>query len=209
MTRRFASLGLGILVSGLVAAVLAVAIVPAATGTRPVTIIRTSMQDSLPIGSLVYIRAEPEYHVGDFATFRMGSNIVTHELIEILPNPRNAAFDGTRWRTQGTANPTPDPWVVEKDAILGRAIFHVPGLGVLATILGSLNVQIFVILLGIGLYIASSRPPRPHTRILRKVQADRFDPERWLASQPPPRDVPVIRSIPVHRPARSHGSRCH
>lgn len=157
--RALASLGLLVIVAGLGAAAVAVALVPAMNGTRAVTIDAPSMQRVLPMGSLVYIAKEPIYDIGMVVTYRHNGNTVTHEIVDWLPNPKNAVRDGWLLQTKGTENAQVDPYMITRDQIEGRVVSHIPWLGLLVRNLSALPTQIFIATLALALYLAS-RPPR-------------------------------------------------
>lgn len=165
--KRAANVGLTVLLSGLVALLIAVVAIPAATGTQVVSITRNSMQEVIPFGSLIYVHPEKTYNPGDIVTFQWNGNLVTHEVIEWTPNPANAALDGSYLRTKGTSNAEPDPYVIAKDQIVGKVVAHVPVMGVVMKTLDNQSVRAFVALLALFLWWGTGRKPRQ--RLLKKV----------------------------------------
>lgn len=96
-----------------------------------------SMEPSIPLGSLVVL--EPvsggEIRAGDVVTLR-GDNgaVVTHRVT------RNVELaDGRFLETKGDANATPDPNLVPVRAVEGRVAGVMPGLGYLASMLGTVS----------------------------------------------------------------------
>jgi signal peptidase len=91
-----------------------------------------SMEPELPLGSFILVKlTEPEeIRVGDNVSFYfagIGSSeptFWTHKVIEIVKN------EGTpKFQTQGVANPSPDPFVLEGEHIIGKVIYCNPTLG--------------------------------------------------------------------------------
>lgn len=167
--KRAANLGLSVLLSGLVSVVIAAFAVPAATGTQAVSITANSMQQVLPLGSLVYIRAESFYRPGDWVTFRRNGTLITHEVVGYTENPANGDLDGTYLQTKGTNSPAPDPYPISRDSVVGKVIYHLPVMGIALKTLSAPVVMAFLALLTVGLYWLSGRHPR---YLLNKVRVE-------------------------------------
>jgi signal peptidase I len=150
---RLANLGLGLILSGLMAVAFAVAIVPAASGTKTVTIDRSSMQRVLPQGSLAYVAPQSSYGIGDVITFSRNGQTITHQITALLPNPANNVIDGSVLQTKGTENAEPDPFTVSRDQVLGRVIYSLPVAGVAMKVIATPVVMAFLALLVCGLYL--------------------------------------------------------
>lgn len=159
--KALANLGLSLLLTGLVAVAVAVAIIPAATGTKPVTIEANSMQRKLPLGSLVYIAPQPDYAVGDVVTYFQNGNTVTHEITHILPNPATGMLDGTVYETKGTENAEPDVNPLNREHVFGKVLYHTPYMGTVLKVLSAPVVIAFLCLLATGLYLLSPRKGKP------------------------------------------------
>ncbi len=102
-------------------------------GFKPYSVLSGSMQSVYPTGSLLYTRdVNPEtLVVGDVITYKMaGGTLCTHRIIEIVPNEDNP--DIVRFCTKGDENDTADP-LVDRDRVVGKAVFCIPLLGYLAT----------------------------------------------------------------------------
>ena len=160
MTRAAATLGL-LLIGGVIgAATITVALVPALNGTRAVSIVAPSMQDTIPMGSLVYIEEAATYKVGDIVTYQVNGNTVTHEIVEWLPRPADGVRDGSLLQTKGSMNAQVDPYVITREQIVGRVVSHVPWIGMFTSLLAQLPIQVFLITLATGLYYLSRSKPR-------------------------------------------------
>lgn len=115
-----------ILALALLAIIFPLLFLPAITGTRSVIIRTGSMNPALPQSSMAYITPQNAYEVGDIVTFYSGTELVTHRLETDLSG--NADL----WKTKGDANDESDPYFVSNENILGRTIFYVPYLGLVA-----------------------------------------------------------------------------
>ena len=116
----------GIIVTVL-ALLLVVFVLPRAAGYKPYVVVSASMQQSFPVGSLIYVRdAVPEeIAVGDPITFASGSLVITHRVIDIDSEQRI-------FTTKGDSNNIPEQ--TPFDALRGKAMnFCLPGVGYFAT----------------------------------------------------------------------------
>lgn len=112
-----------------VASATAVVLVAAAavgllTGMRWFVVETPSMGTAAPVGALVVTAPAPaRLERGEIIAFLPPGNphVYTHRVLAV-------AQDGAV-RTKGDINGAPDPWTVERTAVLGRAIAVLPGLG--------------------------------------------------------------------------------
>lgn len=105
-------------------ALAAVLIVPVILGYTELAVLTGSMQPTIPVGSLIYVKeVEPStLQVGDVVTYQLeGDTMVTHRVVEVNP-------DGGYLVTQGDANEDPDGQITF-DRIVGKMDFHLPYLG--------------------------------------------------------------------------------
>lgn len=83
-----------------------------------------SMEPTFPAGAIIYNQeVDPvELQEGDVITYRSGAGTeaTTHRIVEVVRE------DGLAFRTQGDANPEPDPNPVPADRVESRYSFHVP-----------------------------------------------------------------------------------
>jgi signal peptidase I len=94
-----------------------------------------SMEPSIPLGSVVVVRAvDPtEVHVGDVLTFHMPhGTVVTHRVTAISADDGNLAF-----QTKGDASQSADTTLVPASAVVGGVEYSLPGVGYLIYVLGS------------------------------------------------------------------------
>jgi len=97
-----------------------------------------SMEPSYPVGSLVYVKqVDPaELKIRDVITYSLNRNtIVTHRIIEIVPDENNP--NTIRYRTKGDANENADNALVSAGSIIGKVAFCIPHLGNVASYIQS------------------------------------------------------------------------
>ena len=123
---------------GLLLVVIALAgvviLVPAATGAVPLTILTSSMEPTLPPGTLVVSRptSVDQIHLGSVVTYQLESGnpaLVTHRVIEV----RTASDGRHAFVTKGDNNSEPDPAVVQEAQVRGAVWYSVPLLGYIST----------------------------------------------------------------------------
>ena len=105
-------------------ALAAVLIVPVILGYTELAVLTGSMQPTIPVGSLIYVKeVDPAtLEPGDVITYRLeGDTMVTHRVIETNPTEGYLI-------TQGDANEDPDGEITF-DRIVGKMDFHLPYLG--------------------------------------------------------------------------------
>lgn len=105
-------------------ALAAVLIVPVILGYTELAVLTGSMQPTIPVGSLIYVKeVDPAtLEPGDVITYRLeGDTMVTHRVIETNLTEGYLI-------TQGDANEDPDGEITF-DRIVGKMDFHLPYLG--------------------------------------------------------------------------------
>lgn len=109
---------------------LAIGLGPRSGAYRTVTVLTGSMRPSMPPGSLlVVVPVDPSrLAVGDVVTFEAPTpehQVVTHRIVEIVESGPHPVI-----RTQGDANPAPDPWSARITAAPAwRVVLTAPALG--------------------------------------------------------------------------------
>lgn len=154
-TARRLSQALAWAVVAVVVAVLAVVVVvPRMAGATPYTVLTSSMEPTLPPGTLVVSRPAPfeEILVGQVVTFQIESGdptVATHRVIARTTEP-----DGTPvlW-TQGDANAVRDPQVVRAEQVRGVLWYRVQELGRLNTAIDAAWRQRGVTVVGLALLV--------------------------------------------------------
>jgi signal peptidase len=102
-------------------------------GLTPYTVISGSMTPKIPVGSIIYVtKADAgDIEVDDIITYVTdGGAVVTHRVIEILPDEDNPTV--VRYRTKGDANEDADGDPVHINNVLGKRAFHIPVIGYVA-----------------------------------------------------------------------------
>lgn len=92
-----------------------------------------SMEPTIPLGSLVIVRAGPidQIRPGDVVTLRLnGDALVTHRVVRVAE-----LADGRYLETKGDANGDPDPVLVPAQSVLGIVTTTVPKAGFLVAFL--------------------------------------------------------------------------
>ena len=103
----------------------AVLLVPMLLGYKEMAVLSGSMEPTIPVGSLVYVKPmeASKLEVGDVCTYYLsdGETFVTHRVVSIDPDAQILV-------TQGDANDTSDG-DIQFSQVFGRADFHLPYLG--------------------------------------------------------------------------------
>ena len=149
-------LGVGVS-AGLLAFVLLIAalaiVVPAISGSTPMTILTGSMTPTYPAGTLIIVKpVNPDTLViGDPITYQIESGkpaVVTHRIIAIT-----SVSDGTRtFTTQGDANNTADPKPVLGAQVRGKVWYGIPYLGWVNTVVNGQSRAWLIPLIAIALF---------------------------------------------------------
>ncbi|PWB97029.1 signal peptidase I [Salinibacterium hongtaonis] len=126
---------IGVAVSaGLLALVLLVGVmvivVPAATGSTPMTVLTGSMEPTYPPGTLVIVRPTDaqEIRIGDAITYQIESGkdaVVTHRVVSITQDTKGEVS----FVTKGDANGAADALPVQPVQIKGKVWYAVPWIG--------------------------------------------------------------------------------
>ncbi len=92
---------------------------PMVGGYSALIVLSGSMEPTIKTGEVIVIHAEPEYKLRDILTYREGSVLVTHRIVDVTSDT---------YTTRGDANNTDDP-PIKKSQAVGKTIFHIPYLG--------------------------------------------------------------------------------
>lgn len=95
---------------------------PAVFGWSWAVVISGSMEPEIRLDDMVIVHRQETYTVGDVITYESGNAVVTHRIIA-------ETADG--YTTKGDANNTADDHPVSKDAVLGKVVGVIPGIGLL------------------------------------------------------------------------------
>ncbi len=110
-----------------VAVLLIVSVLPIKGNYKVLTVISGSMDPKITIGSVVVVKPEQEYKIGDVITFGLSSKTktpTTHRIYDIKVVDGNPVYI-----TKGDANNAPDSKEIGKKDIIGKVLFSVPFAG--------------------------------------------------------------------------------
>lgn len=115
-------------------------VLPGMTGFHMYNVLSGSMEPTIPVGSLLYVRSGDPEQVEDediiaFYSSLEDSGIITHRVV------KNNVVSGT-FTTKGDANDKEDPTPVSYDNYIGRVTLSVPYVGRVLTIMTSLEGKI-------------------------------------------------------------------
>lgn len=114
----------------MVALAAAVIVIPALAGGVPLTVLTSSMEPTLPPGTLIVVTPTPvkDIHVGNVVTYQIRSGdpaVVSHRVLS-----RSASSNGAiTFITKGDNNDSPDAQPVTAAQIKGTVWYSVPLLG--------------------------------------------------------------------------------
>lgn len=100
-------------------------------GFQSMVVLTGSMEPTISVGSIVFVKGASQYQKGDIITFKnTNGNHVTHRLVEMVSD------NGTeKYRLKGDANQDADTGLVDKKDIVGKTLFYVPYIGKLSQLL--------------------------------------------------------------------------
>lgn len=87
-----------------------------------------SMEPTIPVGSVVFIKPAPRYQVGDVITFGRDTRTqipVTHRVVEITSESRASQT----FVTKGDANEDSDPGTTVSRDVIGKVFLTIPYIG--------------------------------------------------------------------------------
>jgi signal peptidase len=109
-----------------------VIVIPALTGSTPMTILTSSMEPTYPPGTLIIVQpvSASEIHVGEPITYQLESGkpaVVTHRVVAI-----SSSDAGKTFTTKGDNNAVADPKPVMPVQVRGHVWYSVPYIGFLS-----------------------------------------------------------------------------
>ena len=120
--------------------------IPKAFGVQAFNVISGSMEPTISVGSIVYVRNVEleELSQGDVIAFESGASVVTHRIVEINTEDKLIT-------TKGDANNTEDFNPVSYTNVIGRMIAHFPIYGtIVAWLTDTVGKLVAVVVLVIG-----------------------------------------------------------
>lgn len=129
-----------------------VILIPAVSGSTPMTILTGSMQPTYPPGTLIIVQPidAESIVIGDPITYQIESGkpeVITHRVIEV----RSESNGSTSFITKGDNNDEADPKPVIPDQVKGTVWYSVPLIGYLATALNGQSRSWLVPVVAVGL----------------------------------------------------------
>jgi signal peptidase len=106
---------------------LVVSIIPITGNIKILTVLSGSMEPAIHTGSVIIIKPESSYKVGDIVTFGKNTKTdipTTHRIAEMKIVSGEAVY-----KTKGDANNGEDGKEIGKSEILGKVLFSIPWLG--------------------------------------------------------------------------------
>jgi len=96
-------------------------------GMKPKIVLSSSMEPTLKVGSVVFVRQAENYVAGDIVTFSYNNTeiVTTHRIMEVLEN--------NEFVTKGDKNDSVDMVTIKLDNIEGKVIFSIPKIGYIIT----------------------------------------------------------------------------
>lgn len=85
-----------------------------------------SMENSLSVGDVIFVKEDYEINKNDIISFREKSAVVTHRVIDIFEENGEKLY-----KTQGDANNIPDTRLISKDEIEGKYSFKIAKIGLI------------------------------------------------------------------------------
>ena len=136
---------------------------------------------------------EPTYYTGDLVVSRCGSYQVGDIVVYNPPNVGSARVihrihggdAEAGWVMKGDNNSFLDPWQPTNDRVLGKAVLHLPKVGLLGTVLVSPMTWISLLLVAAALVIWPSKP-EPAVSVDHGEAATGSDPPRKARRTPRP-----------------------
>lgn len=131
-----------------------VIVVPAATGSTPMTVITGSMQPTYPPGTLVIVRpAEPQdIRIGDPITYQIESGkdaVVTHRVVAVS----QSTSGDLEFTTKGDANGAVDASPVQPVQIKGKVWYAIPWIGYVNNLLAGEARTWLIPTIAVGLFL--------------------------------------------------------
>lgn len=111
----------------LVALLLIISVLPITGNYKVMTVISGSMEPKIKTGSIVVVKPEIDYKIGDVITFGTYSKVIkstTHRIYDVKIVDSQPVYI-----TKGDANNAPDTKEIGKKDIIGKVLFSVPFAG--------------------------------------------------------------------------------
>lgn len=110
-----------------ISALMIISVLPIPGNFRLMTVLSGSMEPTIYTGSVVLVKPESDYKIGDVITF--GPYSKTRPPVSHRINDIKIVGGQTFYTTKGDANNAPDAREIKKNEILGKILFSVPYIG--------------------------------------------------------------------------------
>lgn len=106
--------------------------IPSFLGYKNFIILSGSMEPTLNIGDVIFIKEKEEIEENDIVSFNEKRNVITHRVVKKVEQ------DGRElYKTKGDANEVEDQNLITKEEIEGVYCFKIPKIGIVITFLQS------------------------------------------------------------------------
>lgn len=126
--------------------------IPNFLGYKNFVILSGSMEDTLNIGDIIFIKDKSEIKNGDIISYREKQAVITHRVIDIIEQNGE-----TFYKTKGDANETIDKELVSIDEIEGIYCFKIPKIGTIIMFFQSKTGIITFLIILLVLYIFTNK----------------------------------------------------
>ena len=99
--------------------------IPSFFGYKNFVISSGSMEPTLKIGDVIFVKENDQFNVNDIVSFSNNKKaVVTHRIIEVIEKDNSIYY-----KTKGDANNSSDEELLEKENIEGKYVFKIPKAG--------------------------------------------------------------------------------
>lgn len=126
---------------------IAISLLPINNNYKLYTVRTGSMEPTIPIGSVIAVKSQPDYQSGDIITFlsqqaKNKDESTTHRIIS-----KEGVVGNYEYTTKGDANDSADAEKIPQYKIIGKSLFHIPLIGYLLVYLKTLPGLILIIII--------------------------------------------------------------
>lgn len=118
---------IAVIVIVIVAGLVLLTIVPEFGGFKALVVTSSSMEPTVPVGSMVFVKKTDMFKEGNVITFQTGADsrsLTTHRVVKIVQ-----VNEKEMYQTKGDAVQSPDLQLVPKNRVVGKVIFTLPYIG--------------------------------------------------------------------------------
>lgn len=132
-------------------------------GISSYTVLTGSMEPLIQTGSIVFVQKSEDFRPGDIISFEAGKINITHRIVAVVnekgektttlasPLSKYSKPPQIFYQTKGDANDTADNQPVAQNKVIGKAMFHLPYVGIMIAFLRSIpGFLLFIVLPTLG-----------------------------------------------------------